>query len=112
VIGGVGIAAVAISGLFGLRVLNQNADAKDICVDNPNACPSDDIQHHQELLESARHARTAGFVTLGIGLVGIGVSSVLLLQSDAETDSEASAGLSIGARWGDSDAVLTCAGRF
>jgi len=30
VIGGVGIAAVALSGLFGLRVLNKNGEAKDV----------------------------------------------------------------------------------
>jgi len=112
VIGGVGIGAVALSGLFGLSVLKKNGDAKKVCVDNPNSCPQDEIQRHEELLESARAARTAGLVTFGIGLVGIGVSAVLLLQGDAATDGGASGGFSIGARWSDSDAVLSCTGQF
>ena len=112
VIGGAGIAAVAISGLFGLRVLNKNGEAKEICVDDPNACPASEIERHEELLESARQARTLGLVTLGVGLVGVGVSSVWLLQSDPETDSRSSGGFDVGARFSDTDAVLSCSGRF
>jgi len=112
VIGGVGIGAVALSGLFGLSVLNKNGEAKKICVDNPNTCPEGEIQRHEELLESARAARNAGLFTFGLGLVGIGVSAVWLLQSDAATDSDASAGFSVDARLGNSDAVLSCSGRF
>ena len=112
VIGGAGIAAVAISGLLGLRVLNKNGEAEKICVDNANACPNSEIERHDELLESARNARSAGLITLGIGLVGIGVSTVWLLQGDATTDSGASAGFDVGARFSDADAVLSCNGRF
>ncbi|HKO91928.1 MAG TPA: hypothetical protein VJU61_12285, partial [Polyangiaceae bacterium] len=112
VIGGVGVAAVALSGLFGLRALNKNGEAKEVCVDNPNACPKDEIERHAELLDAARTARNAGLATLGIGLVGIGVSAVWLLQSDGDNTTEASTAWSVGARWSASDAVLNCSGRF
>jgi serine/threonine-protein kinase len=80
VIGGVGAGFVVLSGLFGLRFLHDNNEAKKICVSNSNACPHDEIEHHQSLLGSARDARKAGFGSLLLGLAGLGVSAIWLLQ--------------------------------
>ena len=85
VIGGVGAGFVVLSGLFGLRFLHDNNEAKKICVSNSSACPHEQIVHHEELLSSARDARKAGIGSLVLGLTGLAVSAVWLLQ-DAKDD--------------------------
>ena len=87
VVGGVGVAGVVLGGLFGLRALDKNADAEKICADRPNRCPAAEIDKHEELLKAARGARTAGYVSFGLGLVGVGVSAVWLLSDDADNAS-------------------------
>lgn len=83
VIGAVGIGALAVSGLFGLRFLNKNQDAKGICRAAPDACPDAQIERHTGLLSEARGARTAGFITLALGVVGVGVGAVWLWRSSS-----------------------------
>lgn len=89
VIGAAGVGAVVVSGLFGLRFLNKNGEAKDICRPDPDACPGGQIERHSSLLGEARGARTAGFVSLALGLVGVGVSAVWLWQSSDDERGEA-----------------------
>ena len=84
VIGGVGAGFVVLSGLFGLRFLHDNNEAKKICSTNSAACPREQIAQHQKLLESARGARAGGFVSLALGLAGLGVSAVWLLQEPGD----------------------------
>lgn len=82
IVGGVGAAGVVIGGLFGLRAIAKNNEAEKICVDTPTACPPDQIQRHQDLTAAARAARGAGYVTFGLGLVGLGLSAAWLLNED------------------------------
>jgi hypothetical protein len=112
VIGGVGVGLVALSGLFGLRFLNDNAEAQDICSADVNACPRADIEQHAALLSSARGARTAGFVTLAFGLVGVGVSAVWLLQSTPEQASGAAQPVALRAQLGPAAGLLECSVPF
>lgn len=109
VIGAAGIGAVLVSGLFGLRFLNKNGEAEDVCRPDPDACPGTQIEHHSSLLSEARGARTAGFVTLAVGLVGVGVSAVWLWQSADQESGEAQA---VAARLGPEHAQLEWQLRF
>lgn len=110
VFGGVGAGLVVISGLFGLRFLHDNNEAKKVCASNSNACPHEDIEHHQSLLSSARGARKAGFVSLALGLAGVGVSAVWLLQ-DAKAEQE-SGQVALRAELGPDAALLGCSVPF
>jgi hypothetical protein len=109
VIGGVGLGLVAISGLFGLRFLHDNAEAKGICSADPNACPPADIEHHEALLSSAAGARKAGFATLALGVVSVGVSAVWLWESRPEETTSASTRVVLSGQLGPSHALLGCA---
>jgi tetratricopeptide (TPR) repeat protein len=82
IVGGVGAAGVVIGGLFGLRAMSKNGEAEKICVDTPNECPDDQIQRHEELTAAARAARGAGYVTFGLGLVGLGLGAAWILNED------------------------------
>ena len=88
IVGGVGAAGVLVGGLLGLRMLAKNGEAEKICVDTPTACPPDQIQRHRELTAAARSARGAGYVTFGLGVVGLGLGAAWLLdEGDDETAS-------------------------
>ena len=108
VIGGVGLGLVALSGLFGLRFLHDNAKAKGICSANPNACPPADIEHHEALLSSAAGARKAGFATLALGAIGVGVSAVWLWESSPDETTSDSARVALSGQLGPSEALLGC----
>jgi len=110
VFGGVGAGLVVLSGLFGLRFLHDNAEAKKICASNGNACPHEDIEQHESLLSSARGARNAGFVSLALGLAGVGVSAVWLLQ-DAKSE-RGSEHVALRAELGPDAALLGCSVPF
>jgi hypothetical protein len=110
VLGGVGAGLVVLSGLFGLRFVHDNNEAKKICASNSNACPHQDIEQHQRLLSSARGARGAGFVSLALGLAGVGVSAVWLLQ-DAK-DEHPSERVALRAELGPDAALLGCSVPF
>ncbi|HWO12694.1 MAG TPA: hypothetical protein VNN80_24520 [Polyangiaceae bacterium] len=105
VIGGVGASLVVISGLLGLRFLNQNAEAKEVCKADADACSDADIERHEDLLGAARSARAGGFATLALGLVGLGVGGVWIWQSTPDAGAEPS-DMALGAHIGPSEAVL------
>jgi hypothetical protein len=78
-------------------VLDKNGDAKEICADRPTACPRSDIERHDELTRAARRARAAGYVSFGLGLIGVGISAAWLLDQDKpESISQAQLQLAIG----------------
>jgi serine/threonine-protein kinase len=97
VIGGVGVAGVVIGGLLGLSVLDKNGEAKEICADRPTACPREEIERHDELTRAARRARAAGYVSVGLGLIGVGIGAAWLLDADEpESVSQMQLDLAIG----------------
>ncbi len=109
VIGGAGVAGVVIGGLLGLSVLDKNGDAKEICADRPTACPRSDIERHEDLTRAARRARAAGYVSVGLGLIGVGISAAWLLAEDEpESLSQTQLQLAIG----DGQAGLSLHGAF
>jgi hypothetical protein len=86
VIGGVGVAALAVGGSFGLMALASDSDAKEACAHRRTGCSDEALE-----LEKERDSR-ALISTIGVatGLVGIGISSVLLLTAPTPTHRSAS----------------------
>ncbi len=100
IVGGVGAASVVLGALLGLRAISKNGEAEEICVDTPTACPPDQIQRHGDLTAAAHAARTAGYFTFGLGLVGIGVGAAWVLRQEADADAQASQALMLQTRFG------------
>jgi serine/threonine-protein kinase len=100
IVGGVGAASVVLGGLLGLRAISKNGEAEEICVDRETRCPPDQIQRHSDLTAAAHAARTAGYLTFGLGLVGIGVGAAWVLRQEADADARAAQTLTLQTRLG------------
>jgi hypothetical protein len=88
VIGGVGVAALAVGGTFGVMALSSDADAKRACDQKTTGCPSGTLDAEED------RDREALISTVGVatGIVGIGVSAVMLLTS-SPADQSSSTGV-------------------
>lgn len=88
VVGGAGVAALAVGGTFGVMALGSNADAKSACDDRTSQCPDAALQAERD------RDREALISTVGVatGLVGIGLSAVMLLTSRSPAPREQSQG--------------------
>jgi hypothetical protein len=73
VVGGVGIAALGGAGVFYATGLSDGASLRDRCGSPPTCSQSDVDSAHQKLV--------AGDVLAGVGLVAVGVATVLLLMA-------------------------------
>jgi hypothetical protein len=106
-VGGFGAAALAVGGTFGVMALMSNAEAKDSCDQRTTDCPTDAISAETD------RDRQALISTIGIatGVVGLGVSGVLLLTSPSPADqSVAEVGLDV--RVGPGKAFISGSARF
>lgn len=111
IVGGAGVASLLVSSVLGLRFLDKNGDAKKICENNPNACPRAQIEAHEELKADARGARAAGWITAGLGVVGVGLSAMWLLK-DAAAPEPSSHSVRITPELGTSSVGLGVRGDF
>jgi hypothetical protein len=75
VIGGVGVASLAASGVFFLMRQSAIGELDDACGPNRDQCPSD----KQSTYDKAKTYNTVSQVALGVGVVGVGVAVTLLL---------------------------------
>lgn len=80
VVGGVGVAALAVGILEGAQYLDKNQEAKGICPSNQN-CTEDEIQAHQEAVDAARTARTWAYVGVGVGAAALGTATYLFFSA-------------------------------
>ncbi len=74
IVGGVGVASLAAAGVFYLRMKSAQKELDDNCIGTK--CP-DTLQSAQD---RGKLDATVVDVTLGVGIVGVGVAAVLLLQ--------------------------------
>ncbi len=76
VVGGIGVAALAVGGVFGVRAITQSSEAKKLCpqtsCDNPKAVETND---------SAKVSAIVSDIGLGAGIVGVGVGVFLLVTA-------------------------------
>ncbi len=107
VIGGFGAAALAVGGTFGVMALSSNAEAKNVCNQRTSGCPTDAISAETD------RDREALISTIGIttGLLGLGVSGVLLLTSPSPADQSAS-GAGFGLQLAPGKAFISGTARF
>jgi hypothetical protein len=107
VTGGVGAAALAVGGTFGVMALLSNAEAKSACDQRTTDCPTDAISAEED------RDRQALISTIGIatGLVGLGVSGVLLLTSPSPVDQSVGA-VGLGLRLAPGKAFVSGTARF
>lgn len=75
VLGGVGVALVAVGGYFGVRALAEKQRADDLGCDE-RTCPTDDAKSHFDAARTNAHWSTAG-IALGLAAVGVGAYFVL-----------------------------------
>jgi hypothetical protein len=75
VIGGVGVASLAASGVFFLMRQGAISDLEDACGPNRDQCPPS----KKDTYDKAKTYNTISQVTLGVGVVGVGVAATLLL---------------------------------
>jgi hypothetical protein len=77
VVGGIGLAGLAVGGVFGVRALVVNSDAHALC---PVGSPCMDA-HAVELNDQAKASATVSVISLTAGAVLVGTGMVLLLVS-------------------------------
>ena len=94
VVGGAGLIALGVGGYFGIRAVSKASESDDHC--NGNLCDPRGL----ELNDEADTAATISNVAVGIGIVGVGVGTYLLVTAPAEKEPGKSAGASVvvGAR--------------
>jgi hypothetical protein len=83
VLGGVGVAGLAATGVLAAMALSKTKDLPQACQDEPNhgCTPSQGDDIH-----AARGYAGIGNVTFGVGLVGVGVGTWLLLTAPSEPE--------------------------
>src|SRR5262245_4303503 len=76
--GGLGVAGLAVGTVTGIMVLGKQSDADDIC--DVEACRRDQTEA-VDLNEQAHDLATVSNIGFGVGILGIGVATVLLLTA-------------------------------
>lgn len=95
-IGGVGVAAGVTGVLFGLTGYGQDQDARALCKETPDDCPS--IDQIMSLREAAQKNYTYSYIAYGIGGALLVTGAVLVLTAPDSSDAEVAA--SIGPQGG------------
>lgn len=75
IIGGVGVAGLAAGGVFFLMKNGKVSELEDACGPNNDQCPPD----KQSTYDDAKTYNTLSMISLGVGVVGVGVAATLLL---------------------------------
>jgi hypothetical protein len=112
IVGGAGVAALAVGGVFGGLALKTYGDAKDACPSR-TACSSDALSTRSRADTFANVAN----VSIGVGVVGVGVAAALFLfrkkpAADTASASHAGPALSFAPFAGSTDAGLRVTGSF
>jgi hypothetical protein len=81
VVGGLGVAGLAVGGVFTLKAMSENDDAKAICADESEPCTDEDIDDHDHLVDEAKASKLNSFVAYGLGGVGLVTGAVLVLTA-------------------------------
>lgn len=86
-LGGVGVVALGVGTVMGLRYKSNNDDAKDICPSNVN-CTAKQIDAHDRLVEDARTQRAWMYVGVGVGALSLaGAAALYIFDKPTSTSS-------------------------
>lgn len=106
IVGGAGVALLAVGGYFGVRALSDHGDATRLCPSSPCANPTGVSEN-----DSAKTEAWVADVGIGLGLAGVAVGAYLLLRHEEPAPASAAsalvvptagpgqAGLSFTSRW-------------
>lgn len=78
VIGGIGVAGLAVGTIYGVKYKNANGDAEAICPTG-KGCSVQEIQEHDALIDKAKNARTWSYVGFGVGAAAVAGAVVLYI---------------------------------
>jgi hypothetical protein len=81
VVGGAGILSVGLGSVFGVLAVSKSNDAKAQCHPAPSACPHAAVQENSQ----AKTDALVSDVTLGAGIVAVGVGLYLLLSAPSDS---------------------------
>jgi hypothetical protein len=99
VLGGVGIAGLAVGTVAAVTFQTRNSRAKDICPAGYN-CTLAEIDKHDRLLDEAKTARNWALVGFGVGAVALAGGTVLYLSDPARQEGPSRARWSVGPAFG------------
>ena len=77
-LGGIGVAALAVGTVMGIRYKSNNDDAKAICPSNNNCTPKQ-IDDHDRLVDKARSERAWMYAGVGVGALSLAGAAALYL---------------------------------
>jgi serine/threonine-protein kinase len=108
-LGGVGVGALVVGSVFGLRAISKRNDSDA-------ECPAGQCsQAGVDLNNQARTAARVADITIGVGLVGVGVATYLLLtmpKAQADAPAVAARGMRLRADVGPGQAGLSLRGAW
>jgi len=105
IIGGVGVAGLAASGVFLVMKNQKVSELEDACGPGGNKCPADKEADYDD----AKKYNTLSMVSFGVGIVGVGVATTLLLT---QKSSPAKSGYYVAPAIGPSGGGVAAFGRF
>ena len=83
-LGGIGVAALAVGTVMGIRYKSNNDDAKAICPANVNCTPKE-IEDHDQLVDHARSQRAWMYAGIGVGVASLAGAAALYLFDKPHT---------------------------
>lgn len=105
--GGVGVAGLAVGGVFGAMALSSDASARRACSERTSGCPPLALEK-AETRDSQALVSTVGF---GVGLAGLAVATWLFLRGDDAPEATPAA-VSAEAWLGPGGVFASAGGRF
>jgi hypothetical protein len=89
VVGAIGLVGLGVGTYFGLDSLSKRKQSDDICGATSSTCTS------QEGIDLEKQGKTSAWISnigFGLGLVGVGVGTYLLVRKDSSSSAVSSAG--------------------
>jgi hypothetical protein len=108
VIGGVGVAALTVGGVFGVMALSSNSEAKRLCNGGTRACPDSSLERESDRDREAMLST----IFVSVGVLGVGVAGVMLLTSSASETSDSREWLSVDLGLSAGSGYVSAAARF
>jgi hypothetical protein len=108
VVGGVGVASLAASGIFYMLRGSTMSDLDSVCGPNRDDCPADS----EATFDKGKTYTTLSNVTLGLGIVGVGAGVVLYLTDSGPSTEPAGATIGVSPSGPNASMGATFVGRF
>lgn len=113
VLGGAGVVALGIGGVFGVHTLSEKSDATTACGGQGTACPTvGQTQAAQKDLDSARSSALVSTVFIGVGVAAVASAVYLIVTGAPRAEAATTAALRVAPSVTPAGAGLSLAGHF